>query len=67
MPSEDIDDQSAVWVYCYRQDFGLIAVLDHIIYTCMANEIAAPESIRAQNLFSASIVTVGQSETRPLV
>ena len=39
-----------------------------IYYTLVeANEIAAPESFRALNLFAVCTVTVGQSETRLIV
>ena len=33
----------------------------------MGNDIAVPELIRALNLFPACTVTVGESETRPIV
>ena len=36
LSSKDIDDTiSCLEVYCCRENFGFIAVLNHIIYTCM--------------------------------
>ena len=39
-----------------------------MLYTVVsANERVAPESIRALNLFHACTVTLGQSDTSPMV
>ena len=68
LPSEDMDDPSAVF-RCTPA--GSILVLEWsliMLYILVwANERDAPEQIRALNLFPACSVTVGQSGTRPMV
>ena len=63
LPSEEIDDPSDV---CNVLLQGVFWVSSIMLYTHeWANERAAPESIRALNLFPTCTVTVGQSDTSP--
>ena len=68
LPCEDIDDPSAI---CRCTVEGSILVLkwsSMMLYMLVwANKRAATESIRALNLFLACTITVGQSDTSPMV
>ena len=68
LPSKVIDDPSAV-LRCTTAGSILVLKWSSImLYTpIQANERAAPESIRALNLFSACTVTVGQYDTSPVL
>ena len=68
LPSEDIADPSSVF-RCTAAS-SILVLRQSLIQLYMpvwANERAAVESVRALNLFPACTVTVGQSNTSPVV
>ena len=68
LPSEDIDDPSAVSRCTAARSILVLWQSSIMLYTLvLANERAASESIRALNHFLVCTFTVGQSETNPVV
>ena len=68
LPSEDIPDPSTVFK-CTAVDSILVLYWSSIMLYMLVqtSKRAAPESIRALNLLPACTVTVGHSDTSPMV
>ena len=68
MPSEDIADPSTVFKSTAAGSILVLYWSSIMLYMLVwTSERAAPELIRALNLLPACTVTVGQSDTSPMV